>query len=271
MKYTLFFVLFSLFSVPLFAQDKCLSGDCENGFGKMECECGYTFEGTFKNGEKVEGVLIKKELTYEGQFKDDIAHGKGKITYKDGSWYAGDFAFNQPDGFGEYHMSNGFVYRGQMKEGNFYGWGAKTQTFGETGDSLTYFGWFEADELNGAGAFIHPNGFTYLGFWESGKQTGYGLTIQPDSTFEAGIYKRGKISHSFTFNSTDQQSITYELDSETVVFKYDSKTGNYIIKERSFESDYAFEYDIEITPENTFIYQKAKTRIELSPDGKLID
>ena len=81
-------ILFLVHSTLLFAQDaapisnKCVSGNCENGQGKMTFSNGDTYEGGFAKG-KFEGQgthKFKNEDIYTGQFADGLRHGKGKFV-----------------------------------------------------------------------------------------------------------------------------------------------------------------------------------------------
>ncbi len=40
------------------------------------------FTGTFENGKKIFGKLSGKEECYEGEFKEDTPHGKGRLEFK---------------------------------------------------------------------------------------------------------------------------------------------------------------------------------------------
>ena len=75
------FFLVVLFSSTIqISYAQCLEGDCINGYGKFTCDCGYLFEGMFKNGSRVTGTLTKEDLVYTGEFKYDLAHGFGIIN-----------------------------------------------------------------------------------------------------------------------------------------------------------------------------------------------
>ena len=227
----------------LYSQDTCLTGDCVNGIGKLLCECGYTYEGEFKNGEKVHGKLIKKELTYEGDFKDDMAHGQGKITFKDGSWYAGSFAFSQPDGEGVYHLTNGFVYQGQLSGGYFKGWGDKLKEK----DAVVvdrYTGWFSEDELNGVGVRIHSNGIREIGQFQKGKLQGLGMIIHPSGSADIGKYKKGKLIDEYALANQNVEALTKELDETELVVKKDAESWS--IGERKTTTD-TYEWIIKLT------------------------
>ena len=39
---------------------------------------------------------------YEGEYKDGVKEGKGKLEFADGSWYLGEFSLNEIEGKGVY-------------------------------------------------------------------------------------------------------------------------------------------------------------------------
>ena len=53
--------------------------------------------------------------TYEGDFKEGIREGNGKMTYRNGDYYEGEFKNWVRDGYGEFHYSNGTIYKGQLR------------------------------------------------------------------------------------------------------------------------------------------------------------
>jgi hypothetical protein len=146
------------------------------------------FEGTFKNGEKVHGTLTKEELIYVGDFKEDMAHGDGEITFIDGSSYKGQFAYSQPDGVGVYELANGFVYRGELSGGYFSGWGSKCHT--ETMECFT--GRFVSDAFTGVGVHQSATGEVMLGIFEDGLLNGYGVVFLDGDEIVFGTFKKGK-------------------------------------------------------------------------------
>ena len=50
-------------------------------------------------------------------------HGKGKLTFSDGSVYEGQFARHNLNGNGTMRYSDGYRYEGQWKEGRRHGQG----------------------------------------------------------------------------------------------------------------------------------------------------
>ena len=80
----------------------CVSGDCENKYGKYKWENGDTFVGFFKGGSMY----------------------LGSYTFSNGDKYSGTFnAENQFDGFGRYFYTSGGYYGGEWVNGNYEGKG----------------------------------------------------------------------------------------------------------------------------------------------------
>lgn len=191
MKFRLFALLLFLSTVGV---SQCLQGDCINGYGVLTCDCGYTFEGQFKDGMKLYGTLTKEDLVYKGGFKDDVAHGYGLIRYADGSWYEGEFAFNQPHGYGKFKFSTGETYIGQFKEGSFSGLGVLVENTSDSIVSEYEIGQFENDVLTGIGFSQYVNGDMYLGMHDRGEKNGYGIFVMPASQdAEMGLFKPSRI------------------------------------------------------------------------------
>ena len=191
MKYFIGIVL--VFS-SVISQAQCLEGDCENGYGKYNCECGYVYEGDFKDGKKVNGTLTKKDLVYTGEFKNDLAEGFGVMKYKDGSWFEGTFKNNAPHGYGTYHFSNGQKYIGEVVEGSFSGLGVQISKGRDGRITETQIGNFEEDQLNGLGCSISYNRDIYFGEFSKGDFFGFGLYIFTDlKTAEAGEFNKKKL------------------------------------------------------------------------------
>jgi len=188
----LVFLGFTLLSFTSYSQ--CISGDCENGYGKYNCECGYVYEGDFVNGEKVKGTLTKSNLVYTGEFENDVANGSGVIKYIDGSWYEGTFVDNLPDGYGTYYFAKGQKFIGQLKQGVFEGYGV--QVFSRKDGSIieTQIGSFKKDQLDGMGVSVSGNGDIYFGEFLNGKYWGFGLFVFANDKYpEAGEFRKMKL------------------------------------------------------------------------------
>ena len=118
----------------------CVSGDCDNGYGKMTfpVSTGYrSFEGDWKKGnmdrygnfvlcQNVNCRFKKGKLTmtdgsyYDGSFDDDgngQYQGKGLLYYSDGTYKQGDFFKGVLNGNGQEKTSDGIVYKGRFING----------------------------------------------------------------------------------------------------------------------------------------------------------
>lgn len=88
------------------------------GFGKYTSKTMGVLTGYWKNG-KPNGhcVLIGvNKNKYEGEFKDDLRHGKGVEVYDNGDRYEGEYSFGLKNGIGTYYYSNGDWWKGEWKD-----------------------------------------------------------------------------------------------------------------------------------------------------------
>ncbi len=68
----------------------------------------------FKDGV---GIMFWPDGTkYEGQFRNDKQHGKGRKIFSNGEFYIGNFANDKANGFGVFQDLNGGKYEGEWKE-----------------------------------------------------------------------------------------------------------------------------------------------------------
>ena len=156
------------------------------------------YTGTFNKGdregfgEEITYIDTPNEGKYIGEFKYDTYHGKGKISYKDGSYQEGNFkngflngkgiwsysdgAFHKGNfidgvinGEGEYKSSEGDIYVGNFKDGLAHGKGKQTYAEGDI-----YEGDFLKGELTGFGKLSYSNGDSYEGNLIRGLKSGKG-------------------------------------------------------------------------------------------------
>lgn len=100
--------------------ENCVSGDCQDGYGIQKDSEGSQYEGQFKNG---------------------LFHGIGRIEYIDGEYYEGSFYKNEFEGNGFYRWKSGTIYKGAWKEGS----------------------------MNGEGLMVYPEGDSVYGVWKNGE------------------------------------------------------------------------------------------------------
>ncbi|MGB0805116.1 MAG: hypothetical protein ACPGRC_00410 [Salibacteraceae bacterium] len=274
MKHFLVLVVVFLSSMGF---SQCIDGDCFNGYGKFKCDCGYVFEGDFINGERVYGTLTKSDLVYTGEFKNELAHGFGKIVYADSTWYEGTFKENMPWGFGTFFFSDTLRYVGEIKNNEFVGYGTMYFTSTNKNHNQVELGQFKADQLNGF-AFVknHTNAF-YFGFYEDGLRQGFGLKYDSEAkTLELGEFhkNRGK-KQNVVENITEADSLTkrkikIKRSVYSVVFDNDLEFLK-ITKSTTGKADFVAIYDNDL--KHLYISSKESVLdgVVINMEGELFD
>lgn len=96
-SYKLVILNISLLAIIFTSCKLCISGDCQNGYGKQiiediggrPCSRGI-YNGKFTKGEYNGSGVIKCSMhEYSGEWKNGLQHGKGKLTIDDGTSYQG--------------------------------------------------------------------------------------------------------------------------------------------------------------------------------------
>jgi hypothetical protein len=101
-------------------------------------------------------------VTYEGQWQRGRRAGKGTISYKDGSYYRGDFYKEQMWGRGVYvDSANGYQYDGDWRMNMRQGFGTEMIS-----DGSIYYGEFWANMRHGSGKVTYADGSSFEGRWE---------------------------------------------------------------------------------------------------------
>lgn len=150
------FIGLFLFANTSFANRVCTRGNCVDGIGTM-----------LKSDVHVDGSVT--EFKYEGEFKNKLPNGQGKMTYP-----------------------NGDVCEGQFKDGGLDG--MATVTYGTHGKSPYKFftGEWKKNQRNGQGTMIYTNGDKYEGEWKNSKREGQGVLTKSDGTEQDGKWKDDK-------------------------------------------------------------------------------
>ena len=97
-------------------------------------ESGDKYTGNWVKGTKIKqgyGVLIWADGSrYEGQFKRNKIHGRGKVTFFNGDWYDGNFVNGKKTGQGKYMFVDGRNYDGAWLNDMQHGQGSFTYSDG---------------------------------------------------------------------------------------------------------------------------------------------
>ena len=139
---------------------------------------------------------------YEGSFKDNKFHGKGKLHWDHGASYDGDFFEGEITGKGTYidddcryegeylngrkhgkgimlYKKTGELYKGEFRHDKKEGQGIYTYK-----DKSVYEGMFSDDKKNGRGELVFGNGMKYSGTFREGVFSGKGVLTLDGATYE---------------------------------------------------------------------------------------
>jgi len=127
--------------------------------------------------------LQYRTATYSGMWLSGQPHGRGKLSWPDGTYYEGEFVQGAFQGFGVMSWpaatlgaSADKVYEGDWQEGKMCGYGKMRYPDGDE-----YIGHFEDDVRSGHGTLksLVPSGHSlntvYVGDWENDVRSGYGV------------------------------------------------------------------------------------------------
>ncbi|KAM3920920.1 MORN repeat-containing protein 1 [Leptodactylus fuscus] len=126
-------------------------------------------------------VYANSFFRYEGEWKDGKKHGHGKLLFRDGSYYEGEFVRGEITGNGRrYWAALGNTYSGEFQDGELHGHGLmKCQ------DGGRYEGEFVFGIREGYGLLIDKDGQTYSGALHNNKKHGDGqMTLQNGDHYE---------------------------------------------------------------------------------------
>lgn len=167
--FTSLFLLTTFISFSQTFEAKCLSGNCENGYGTYQFNDGTVYIGNFKNF-KLNGkgkYTYKNGNTYDGEWVNAVREGQGTLTYKSGETYTGGWKADKRHGFGKYKWSDGTRYEGDYKDDKMDGKGTIYYASGEK-----YVGECYNSKREGKGKHYDAKGkLVYDGYWKDNKES----------------------------------------------------------------------------------------------------
>lgn len=154
-------------------------------------------------------------FVYEGEYRDGVIYGRGKMTYSNGDMFEGDFVRGQRQGTGTYTYSSGIVFTGAYYAGKQFGPGVMTypadhpfvELVGEWDNNtvvsgkLTYRngdvceGEFTNDQVHGTGVMTYANGDRYSGTFGYGKPRGRGVYTFSDGSHIEATFTNGVVNN----------------------------------------------------------------------------
>lgn len=124
-------------------------------------------QGTFNLGH---GSSSAGVISYTGEFRDDLFHGRGKMLLSDqGTVYEGVFEKGRCAKFGRLVYRDGSLYLGEMKDFKRQGNGIYLRASGER-----FEGEFSSDQATGTLQVFYPDGRYYIGSMKDFKRDGQG-------------------------------------------------------------------------------------------------
>ena len=134
------------------------------GNGKETFKDGSFFEGYYFKGKKKFGKYeFKNKDRYEGNFNNDLFHGKGVYEWSNKKKYEGEWYEGKMNGKGKLTFPNGSYYEGDFVNGIKEG---KGKYFWK--HDKYYNGEWKDDMQNGFGTY-YKNGEKIRGIWENGR------------------------------------------------------------------------------------------------------
>ncbi|XP_059756520.1 MORN repeat-containing protein 1 isoform X4 [Balaenoptera ricei] len=142
---------------------------------------------------------------YEGEWRGSRKHGQGKLLFKDGSYYEGEFVDGEITGEGCRHWAlTGNTYTGQFVLGEPQGHGVMKYKAGGRyegelfrglregqghlvdADGQAYWGSFHDNKRHGQGRMVFRNGDEYEGDWVRDQRQGHGTLRRADGSIYEG-------------------------------------------------------------------------------------
>ncbi|GAA0377001.1 MORN repeat-containing protein [Bacillus horti] len=130
---------------------------------------------------QVQYYNLDQELTYEGEMRDGLFDGHGRLYRQGVLLYEGAFSQGVKEGTGKLYAESGsLIYDGEFSQNNRHGQG---KVFNEQG-YLVYSGHFEHDQPSGSGSFFAEGTMIYKGEVAFGQYSGQGTSYHPNQAIE---------------------------------------------------------------------------------------
>lgn len=138
-----------------------------------------SYQGFWEYGDWMQGrVEYRNGDTFHGDFQNSRRCGTGHYVWADGRQYEGEWKDDRREGQGRFLYPNGEVFEGQFVGGVRHGHGRF-----QFQDGSIFDGGFSKGEFHGQGCkYEHRDGRIYVGEFSAGVRNGYGKETYPDSS-----------------------------------------------------------------------------------------
>lgn len=134
----------------------------------LNCEL---FKSVFKKKQvmgKCGSTMVYDFGTYYGSVLNGKKHGYGKLTFRGGNSWKGEWKYDKPfNGKGVYEYENGDIYHGKFLNGEKHGHGIMAYDYK---GGCMYEGEWLKDKRHGQGTFFSESGRLWTGQWENGRR-----------------------------------------------------------------------------------------------------
>ena len=194
--YFIILIVFIVF-VYFFAKEKSPPKETSRKESKISLENNEvsSIPETTKKDVFSKGSLELSDRVYKGEIKNELPHGTGKVSFKNGDYYDGQLVHGKFEGEGimvKKEKGKLFRYNCRWRNNLQNGYGTCKITWKDySGDRLeTYEGNFENGKYHGKGKLKNADGNIYEGDFKNGLEHGYGVEIS-DGVKNYGRYKDG--------------------------------------------------------------------------------
>lgn len=173
---------------------------CNTGFKKA----GIVTASTIADG--YHRVTYGDGSTYAGQMLSGRRHGQGLWHFWTGQ-YDGEWEADLQHGSGRQTWSDGRTYQGQFHYGKFSGHGRMVWHTAKGVE--VYEGNYQDDLKHGTGKFVWADGRSYDGEWQRGKRHGRGMYLSIRREERVGFWNEGRFERWETLESNDPELPEY--------------------------------------------------------------
>jgi len=187
---------------------------------------------------KINKIRFEKSLTYIGETKDLIPHGKGRLVYIDRGWST----IQKRICIGEWKngIKNGrfyFAYNNMKNMGEWFGIVKKDKLVKGMRiikfSGYNYIGEYKNDEPNGKGFIKYFNNTKYEGEIKDGSQNGVGIKYEKEKQHPEGG-KREMLLYKGVFEGNECVKYISRLNK----YKFKWKLNKEIINIKKFKKDF---------------------------------
>lgn len=176
---------------------------------------GNVYEGELKDGVR-HGIGRLEWLdgrVYEGDFHEGKIHGNGTMSVPDGEVYTGTFDNEIRHGYGKLVLQNGDVYEGSFVKGEISGEGA----FREKSTGTSYNGLFLNSKRHGEGTLTYEDGRKYHGWFRENLKEGFGELQQSDGNTYRGFFSQDLRHGEGVLDDKDQSNLFFQTWDEGIL------------------------------------------------------